>query len=67
MLIHEDIHTRINAQMDMDACTEYKFIADEKVMSEVAWELWQDLYTIRRNEIFLGILQARHTNLLPML
>ena len=53
--------------MNMDACNEYKFIADENVMSETAWELWQDLYSIRRNEIFLGILQARHINLAPML
>jgi len=53
--------------MNFEICTEYKFIADETVMSDVAWQLWQDLYSIRRNEVFLGILHLRHGEFTPMI
>jgi len=67
MLLHEATHTRINDQMNIDTCNVFKYIADDNVMNDVAWQLWQDLYSIRRNETFLGILQARHINLEPMI
>ena len=53
--------------MNIDTCNVFKYIADDNVMNDVAWQLWQDLYSIRRNETFLGILQARHINLEPMI
>jgi len=67
MLLNEDTHPRINEQMNIDPCIVLKYIADDNVMNDVAWQLWQDLYSIRRNEMFLGILQARNINLEPML
>ena len=67
MHVYDATHTMMEEEMIIDPCPEFVFFADDAVMSDVAWQLWQDLYSIRRNEIFLGILQTRHNKLAPTL